>query len=103
MVARLTRNAAADASADALELVFHADGMEPRWWSNVAGDRYSRHSHPYHKVLFCSRGSIVFHTDQGDIELRPGDRLDVDPGTEHAATVGPQGVTCVEAPLSPEN
>ena len=27
----------------------------------------------------------------------PGDRLDLDPGTEHAATVGPSGCECVEA------
>ncbi|GIU99268.1 MAG: hypothetical protein KatS3mg014_0884 [Actinomycetota bacterium] len=39
----------------------------------------------------------MFHTADGDLELRPGDRLDLDPGTEHAATVGPEGVTCIEA------
>jgi len=37
--------------------------------------------------------------NDGDFELRPGDRLDVDPGTPHGATVGPEGVTCVEATL----
>ena len=42
-------------------------------------------------------GSIVFHTHDGDFELEPGDRLEVDPGTEHAATVGPDGVRCMEA------
>jgi hypothetical protein len=26
-----------------------------------------------------------------------GDRLDLPPDTEHAATVGPDGVTCLEA------
>ncbi len=46
---------------------------EPRWWSNL------------------------FHLGDGDVELSPGDRLDIEPETEHAATVGPQGVTCVEA------
>jgi mannose-6-phosphate isomerase-like protein (cupin superfamily) len=40
----------------------------------------------------------VFHLRDRDVELRPGDRLDIEPGTEHAAAVGPQGVTCVEAP-----
>jgi quercetin dioxygenase-like cupin family protein len=70
---------------------------EARWWSNGPGDEYDWHDHPYHKVLFCSKGSIVFHTREGDLELGPGDRLDVEPGTEHAATVGKEGVTCVEA------
>ena len=70
----------------------------PRWWSNAPGDRYEWHDHPYHKVLFCSEGGIVFHLRDGDVELGPGDRLDIEPGTEHAATVGAEGVTCVEAP-----
>lgn len=69
----------------------------PRRWGNGPGDTYARHAHAYHKVLVCLSGSIVFHTDEGDVELRPGDRLDLEPGTEHAATVGPRGVECVEA------
>jgi len=48
-------------------------------------------------VLYCLSGSIVFHTNQEDLELEPGDRMEVDPGTEHAATVGPDGVKCMEA------
>jgi quercetin dioxygenase-like cupin family protein len=69
----------------------------PRSWSNGPGDRYDRHAHDFHKVLFCLSGSIVFHTDEGDLELSAGDRLDLDPGTPHAATVGPNGCSCVEA------
>jgi quercetin dioxygenase-like cupin family protein len=68
-----------------------------RWWSSAPGDRYERHDHPYHKVLYCAEGSIVFHLDE-DVELRPGDRLDIEPGTPHGATVGHHGVTCAEAP-----
>lgn len=40
----------------------------------------------------------MFHTREGDFDLGPGDRLDIPPGTEHAATVGPGGVECMEAP-----
>ncbi len=83
--------------ADALA-AFAAEGCSaPRSWANRPGDRYGRHDHPFHKVLFCLSGSIVFHTDDGDIELRAGDRLDLEPGTAHAATVGPNGCGCVEA------
>ena len=77
---------------------FEAEGCStPRPWGNGPGDTYGRHSHGYHKVLFCLEGSITFHLDEGDVELRAGDRLDLGPGTVHAATVGPQGCSCVEA------
>lgn len=70
---------------------------ETRWWSNGPGDRFDWHSHDYRKVLFCVEGGIVFHLRHGDVDLAPGDRLDVEPGTQHSATMGPDGVTCVEA------
>jgi quercetin dioxygenase-like cupin family protein len=82
----------------AIEARFRDEELSPHGWGNAPGDRYGRHAHNYHKVLYCVSGSIVFHTDDGDLELHPGDRLDVEPGTEHAATVGPQGVECMEAP-----
>jgi mannose-6-phosphate isomerase-like protein (cupin superfamily) len=88
---------AADGRPGALA-AFEAESTSgPRFWGNGPGDRYGRHEHGFHKVLFCLAGSIVFHTDDGDVELRPGDRLDLDPGTAHAATVGPEGCECVEA------
>ena len=74
------------------------EGLQPRRWGNEPGDRYGWHEHEYHKVLYCTRGSIVFHTrSDGDVELRAGDRLDISPGTAHAATVGDDGVECMEA------
>jgi mannose-6-phosphate isomerase-like protein (cupin superfamily) len=77
---------------------FQAEGCSPpRSWANGPGDGYGRHEHGFHKVLFCLAGSIVFHTDDGDIELTAGDRLDLEPGTAHSATVGPDGCECVEA------
>jgi mannose-6-phosphate isomerase-like protein (cupin superfamily) len=69
----------------------------PRFWSNGPRDPYGLHEHSFHKVLFCLAGSIAFHLDDGDVELRAGDRLDLPPGTAHAATVGPEGCECVEA------
>ena len=81
------------AAADALR----AEGLTPRAWGNDAGFAYGRHRHAEHKVLVCVAGSIVFHTDGGDIALSPGDRLELPPGVDHAATVGPDGVECVEA------
>lgn len=83
-----------------MEARLHADGLSPRSWTNAPGDTYGWHEHAYHKVLYCVTGSIVFHLRDRDVALGPGDRLDIEPGTEHAATVGPDGVACVEAPRS---
>lgn len=68
----------------------------PRWWSNGAYEQYAPHSHPYHKVLYCVVGSIIFHVEGENHPLGPGDRLDVEPHTEHSASVGPDGVQCGE-------
>ena len=59
---------------------------------------YGWHEHGYEKVLYCVRGRIVFHTDIGDIDLGPGDRMVLPPHMPHAATVGTEGVRCIEAP-----
>ncbi len=99
MGARVTPGDHDPASTDDVESRMWAEGLAPRSWSNGPGDTYGWHRHGYHKILYCLSGSIVFHTrDDGDLELHPGDRLDVEPGTDHAATVGAEGVRCVEAP-----
>jgi hypothetical protein len=58
----------------------------PRSWRNGPGESYGWHAHDYHKVLVCLEGSIVFHLREADDQLGVGDRLDLAPGTEHAAT-----------------
>ena len=100
---RLTRWPAPDQPTEsALGAIFREDGLRPSWWSNGPGDRYATHSHSYHKVLFCARGSIRFDLpDSGEsVEMRAGDRLDIPAGTSHSAVVGPEGVKCVEAARS---
>ena len=92
------RRTVGQASREEALAAMEAEGCSPpRFWSNEPGDRYGRHDHPSHKVVFCLEGSIVFHTDGSDEELVAGDRLDLEAGTAHAATVGPAGCRCVEA------
>lgn len=98
MGAKLTAGAKRD-SREELQRKMTDAGLSPSWWSNGPGDTYGAHEHSYHKVLYCFEGSIVFHTDDGDIEMRAGDRLDLEPGTRHSASVGPEGVSCVESAL----
>ena len=89
-------------SPSEIEERLRAEGLLASSWGNVPGERYGAHSHDYDKVLVATRGSIVFHlTDVGrDVELRAGERLDLPAGTRHAATVGEEGVSCLEAHLA---
>lgn len=97
MSARIAKADVQPPDRDGIQARYEEEGLRPCSWSNGPGDRYGWHTHGYTKVLYCVSGSIVFHTRQGDFELTPGDRLEVDPGTEHAATVGSDGVVCLEA------
>src|SRR5687767_10410873 len=99
VTARLTPWGTGQPDRAAIEGRFRNEGLSPHGWGNAPGDRYGRHTHEYDKVLYCVSGGITFHTDAGDFSLHPGDRLDVDAGTAHAATVGPEGVECMEASL----
>ena len=67
-------------------------------WSNGPGDRYAAHSHNFEKVLYCVDGSITFllEGEGRRMELRPGDRIVLPPGTVHSAVVGASGCTCIE-------
>ena len=95
MGATVTPGSATRADAQA---AFTAEACSPqRSWANGPGDEYGWHAHQQAKVLFCLEGSIVFHTDDGDVPMSAGDRLDLPVGTRHAATVGPAGCACVEA------
>ena len=93
-----TKTTASVGDRDQAERAFRAEGCSaPRAWGNGPGDRYAAHSHGYHKVLFCLEGSITFHLTGEDVDLAAGDRLDLEAGTEHAASVGPDGCSCIEA------
>jgi quercetin dioxygenase-like cupin family protein len=85
-------------SQDEIRQIFQRENLSPSTWSNAPGDRYSAHSHSYHKVLYCLQGSIVFNVEGESVNLHPGDRLEIAPGTSHSADVGPEGVSCMEAP-----
>ncbi len=84
-----------------LEKRLRDEGLTASAWSNGPGDRYAEHSHGYDKVLVATAGSITFHLpgEGRDVWLKDGERLDLPAGTSHAATVGPNGVTCLEAHL----
>ncbi len=82
-----------------LRRLLSEQGLAGYRWSNSPGDTYSRHSHPFHKVIFVVQGSIKFVLPESDVQvtLNPGDSLDLSKDVIHEAVVGPQGVICLEA------
>ena len=82
-----------------IKQAFADEGLSPHSWSNSARYFYQEHSHDYDKVLYCVQGSVTFHLKDGDVALRPGERIDIPAGTSHSATVGPDGVECTEAAI----
>lgn len=74
-------------------------GLQPYRWDNGPHDEYGAHTHPFDKVIYVVRGSIMFALPEvGEtLAISAGDRLDLPRGIEHSAVVGPQGVVCLEA------
>ena len=100
MAAHVTKADVQPPDREQIEARYAEQGLRPYAWGNGPGDTYGWHTHAYTKVLYCVTGNIVFHLRDGDCALEPGDRLEVEPGTEHAATVGEEGVLCLEAAAS---
>ena len=84
--------------AAAIENRMKAEGLPYYRWSNGPGDVYPAHDHAYHKVIYVVRGSITFGLPRTgeQIALSCGDRLDLPAGVIHNATVGRDGVVCLE-------
>ena len=84
---------------DELRAQMRAEGLAPYAWRNGPNFLYSAHTHSYTKVLYVVSGSITFHLPdtEEDIVMEPGDRLELPSRTLHAATVGPEGVVCLES------
>jgi quercetin dioxygenase-like cupin family protein len=85
-----------EVSKEALMARLEAEAEGCHAWSNGPGDVYAEHTHAYRKILYCVAGSITFRLRDREIRLGPGDRMDLPPGTAHAAVVGPKGCTCIE-------
>lgn len=80
-----------------LRRMMDSDSLRPYKWSNAPNDVYHEHEHSFEKVLVVVRGNITFHTPDGDVMLNAGDQMILPARIAHAATVGEQGVCCLEA------
>lgn len=91
-------------SESAILRSLEAEGFRASRWMNEPGYIYTAHAHEYDKVVLVMRGSITFFVPSmsEDYKLQPGDRLELPAGIAHRATVGPQGVLCLEGKAYPE-
>ena len=73
----------------AIRVLLEREADSAYQWSNGPGTVYVSHRHAYRKILYCLRGSIRFDlVASGEaIDLELGDRLELPPGTPHAAVV----------------
>ncbi len=94
---KIDRHSGAAPDAGAIEKLLRTEARDVCGWSNGPRDRYEQHAHTYHKLLYCTRGSIDFLLGDGRrLTLHPGDRMVLPAGMRHAAFVGPEGCACVE-------
>lgn len=97
MDVQVDRHSGAAPDASAIERRLRSEARDVYGWSNGPGDRYELHTHAYHKLLYCTHGSIDFTLGDGrTLTLGPGDRMLLPAGTRHGALVGPEGCACVE-------
>ncbi len=93
----MDRHSGAPLDATAIETRLRSEARDVYGWSNHPAHRYEQHAHAYHKLLYCTRGSIDFILGDGrTLTLESGDRMLLPAGTPHAALVGPDGCACVE-------
>ena len=100
MAARITKADVQPPDRDRIEARYAEEGLRPYAWSNGPGDRYGWHTHGHTKILYCVRAASS-STRARRPRAQPGDRLEVDPGTEHAASVGDDGVLSSRLRLTP--
>lgn len=60
-------------------------------WRDGPGTTYEEHVHATREVRVVLEGTLTFSVDGVRYVLGPGDRIDLEPGEAHAATVGPNG------------
>ncbi len=67
-------NAPEPPEKNAIRKLLDGEGLTYYAWGNAPLETYAAHTHPYHKVIYVTQGSITFHlphTGQS-LTLRPG-------------------------------
>lgn len=70
-----------------LRAALQREGMTTAWWSEVPGTAVPQHEHPFPEARWVLSGFLRVHVGDDVVELGPGDRLDLPPGTTHGFEV----------------
>ncbi|NPB06905.1 MAG: cupin domain-containing protein [Aquificae bacterium] len=54
-------------------------------WEDPPGTYYPTHTHPGKEVRWVLEGEVVIGAEGKELRLKPGDRLELEPGTPHWA------------------
>lgn len=78
--------------------ILKSEGYSVFKWANDPNDYFSPHSHDYLQIFYVIEGSLSIRSfdDNVTYEVNLGDRIEVEPGNNHEAKVGPKGVVCIE-------
>ena len=60
-------------------------------WQDPAGTRYEEHAHQGKVSVYVTAGSITFDFSGTPVEVKAGERINIEPGQKHSAVVGKDG------------
>jgi quercetin dioxygenase-like cupin family protein len=84
---------------DEFRAALAADGYQPVKWSSEPYQAYVPHAHIYPELLWLLAGNlvVVLPEPRRMLELQPGDRVELPPGTVHAVLAGSDGAVYLAA------
>lgn len=71
----------------ALRRELQSEGLNTAWWSEVPGVRIAEHEHPFPEARWVLSGYLRVYVGDEIVDLGPGERLDLPPGTRHGFEV----------------
>jgi len=71
----------------ALRQELQREGLTTAWWSEIPGVRVQEHEHPFPEARWVLSGFLRVYVGDEIVDLGPGERLDLPPGTKHGFEV----------------
>lgn len=86
-------------SQSVITRLLHKENLRPYIWDGKPNQRQAVHSHNTDTVLYVVEGWLEIHLPDHNlqVQLRPGDRIDIPATIRHSTIVGNHGVKCAEA------